>query len=351
MSYGTTLLTNGSAETGDTTGWAVTNVTVVADTVTDEQFAPQLVQSTDIKFGNWMLDDYTPFMVLSGETGEHYFLLGATASMEQVMLASDIGDLPDINFMVTVDYKLTTAQELYDAEVKGWVEIEILYSDETKDLFAIPCTKGLDRDGRNLDNYWLRTEANISFRANSELSITSIGVTAKTVSLTGGLKINQIKLEKNLEVDTDIDGGDEGQVLTTDDEGKPIWKFAPPTFIFTISGALTAEDNPCPALPAPYACTVDKVYAYVKTAPENAGAGGDAIVIDILKNGTTMFPGAYLPEMAKIQHGAQTAESDTPYNITPYSKKLAKNDVMTMNVDQVGDSVAGSDLTVEVRCK
>ena len=345
MSYGDTLLTNGSAETGDTTGWDVTNVTVVADVTAGENIQPQLVKDSSIHFDNWLLDDFIPHIISSEATGTNYFLLGATASMEQVILAADIGELPDIDFMVTVDYKLPTAQELYDAGVKSWVEVEVLYNDETKDTFAIPCTAGIDMEDRNLANSWLRVTANIPLRTLvDDLNVTSITITAKTASLTGGLKIDQIKLEKNLETDIGIDGGEEGEVLTTDEDGNPKWNDVPRTFIFTIEGDLSVAVNPCPALPAPRDCKVDKVYAYIKT--QIGGPGSEFVTIDILKNGSTMFPAHLAPDKARIPYNQNAAESDTPND-----PDISKNDVITMNVDEIGSTSPGSDLTVEVRCK
>jgi len=165
MSYGDNLITNPSAETGDTSGWNISNVTVQ-----------------------------------SGDAGTHYFLLDATAYMYQTISSAIIGDKPDIDFKITVDFKLVTAQELYDSDVKGWVNVVITYTDGTKGEFRVPCVLGIDREGRNLSGGWLRAEAicRVVYE-NDDIDIDNILVRIEASDLTDGLQIDQIKLEKNLE--------------------------------------------------------------------------------------------------------------------------------------------------------
>jgi len=344
MSYEDNLLINPSAETGDTTGWDVIDVTVVGGTTPETDLGVKIGESHEIYLNKWM-NAYRVRLTFSGADGTNYFLLASDASMEQAVSSGDIGDLPDIDFKVTVDFKLTTAQNLWDASVKGKVQMEILYSDETKDIFTIPCVVGISYEGRDLVNSWLQAIANCDIR--NDLGITSITITATTASLTDGLKIDKIELQKNLETDEGIDTStdNEDQVLTADENGKPTWSNVPLTFIFTIEGDLSVAVNPCPALPTPRNCTVDKVYAYVKT--KIGGPGSEFITIDILKNGTTMFPAnpsGY--SKARIPYNSNTGESDTPYE-----PDISKNDIITMNVDEIGNTSPGSDLTVEVRCK
>ena len=343
------IVDNHDASSGDTAGWTVSAVTVVGGTVTAGDAKHKIGRNVKT-FQDLWLSSYKPKLTVSSQTGIYYFLLEATASLEQVIYASDMTDNEPIEVRIVTDFKLVTQQNDYDSDVLARLEIEVLYSDETRDYFICPYVTGIEQENRSILNDWLRETVICALR--EDLSVISIILTATTTTLTGGLKVDQISLqEKNLSIVDDIDGGDDGDVLTTNEEGNAQWRRPPPVFVFTITGTLTADDDSCPALPAPYECIVDRVYAYVKTAPENISAGGDAIIIDIKKNGTTMFPDPYEPERAKIQHGEQSAESDVPYNITPYSKNLAKNDILTMVVTQVGDSVAGADLTVEVRCK
>jgi len=90
---------------------------------------------------------------------------------------------------------------------------------------------------------------------------------------------------------------------------------------------------------APVAMTIDKVFAAVTTAPT-----GDAIIVDVNKNGTTIFTTqGSRPSIAATEY---TDESDTPDVTT-----LAAGDYLTFDIDQIGSTVAGSNITVHVRCK
>ena len=82
---------------------------------------------------------------------------------------------------------------------------------------------------------------------------------------------------------------------------------------------------------------ITEVYAYVKTAPVGA-----ALIIDVNKNGTTIF--TTQSGRPQIASGANSDTSDEP-DIT----SLIKNDKLTIDIDQVGSSTPGSDLVVLVR--
>jgi len=294
MSYGSNLLVNPSADDG-LTGWTTSNVTAE-----------------------------------SGE-GTNYFLLAATAYMYQVVSSGTIGTVPDIDFKITVDFKLTTAQELYDNDIKGWVNVEILYSDSSKSKFRVPCVLGVDMEGRNLAGAWLRAEAECTVKA--DLAITSVTVRIETSALTDGLKIDQIKLEKNLEkiigtIEIDSDGN---EVITSIDEGEPIAEIAgrAPTFQFTIPGVLEVGNNQPPATPVPYIITAIQLYAYVKIAPVD----GD-VVIEVNKNGTPI--------------GTVTILSGNQTGTTTISVSFAVNDIITIDINDT-DYVAEG-LTIQVRC-
>lgn len=81
--------------------------------------------------------------------------------------------------------------------------------------------------------------------------------------------------------------------------------------------------------------TIAKVRASVVTAPT-----GSALIVDVNKNGTTIFT---------TQSARPTiAASSTTATGTPAVTTLADGDYVTVDVDQVGSLVAGSDLTVQV---
>lgn len=136
--------------------------------------------------------------------------------------------------------------------------------------------------------------------------------------------------------------GDNGNVWTLSG-GTPQWAALPSQWVwfqvmFSIEGNLSVTGNPL-RIYAPCALTIDKVFIAVATAPVGA-----AVIVDINKNGTTIF--TTQSNRPQIAAGSNTGESGTP-DIT----SLAAGDYLTMDVDQVGSSTPGADLTVHVRCK
>ncbi|MCJ7423570.1 hypothetical protein MUP01_04790 [Candidatus Bathyarchaeota archaeon] len=110
------------------------------------------------------------------------------------------------------------------------------------------------------------------------------------------------------------------------------------TLSFAIVGAVATGTNKAPSLLAPCALTIVKVKAYVRTAPVGAN-----LICDVNKNGTTVF--TTQGGRPSIAAGAYTDDSDTP-DVTA----LVEGDRLDLDVDQVGSSTAGSDLTIEVVC-
>lgn len=115
-----------------------------------------------------------------------------------------------------------------------------------------------------------------------------------------------------------------------------------PTFLATVSGVLSVGTSLIPILPVHRPLTIIKVFGAVKTAP--TGTGGD-IIVDINKNGTSIWASTQsnrLKILADNLTGSQTS-FDTP--------NLAEEDLMTLDIDQVGSTIVGADLSVFIRCK
>lgn len=90
----------------------------------------------------------------------------------------------------------------------------------------------------------------------------------------------------------------------------------------------------------PWAATILGVTAAVNTAPT-----GSSLICDVNKNGTTIFTTqANRPTIA----ASGTATTTEP---TPDVTAMATGDYLTVDIDQIGSSVAGADLTVIVRYK
>ena len=111
------------------------------------------------------------------------------------------------------------------------------------------------------------------------------------------------------------------------------------TIVFSDAGTLVATTNVSFEIPVPVALTILRVYINVKTAPTGA-----TLIVDVNKGGTTIF--TTQGNRPTIAISAKTAESGTPDVTT-----LAKNDILSIDVDQIGSTIAGADLVVQVRCE
>lgn len=112
----------------------------------------------------------------------------------------------------------------------------------------------------------------------------------------------------------------------------------PKGYAVAIAGTLTTGTSLTPAMYVIATQTITKVYAYVKTAPTGA-----SILIDINKNGTSIWnttPANRLTISAAAQSGTQTSFDTT---------SLAEGDILTFDIDQVGSTVAGADITIIVK--
>jgi len=112
-----------------------------------------------------------------------------------------------------------------------------------------------------------------------------------------------------------------------------------PTFVFTLDQYLSVGANQTPVLIVPLPYTIEKVYAIVKTAPVGA-----AIICDIQKNGTSIW--TTQANRVTIAAGATTATPVTAFDTTA----LVEGDQLTLDIDQVGSTTAGTSLTVLIKC-
>lgn len=82
-------------------------------------------------------------------------------------------------------------------------------------------------------------------------------------------------------------------------------------------------------------CTIEGVLAVVGTAPTD-----DDIIVDVNKNGSTLFSSG----KPTIADGDTNSGSIS----VPSSPNLVDGDEITVDIDQVGSTDPGSDLTVEI---
>lgn len=105
-----------------------------------------------------------------------------------------------------------------------------------------------------------------------------------------------------------------------------------PTLYVQRIGNLTTGSDIFPPIPLPQTLTATSVLLSVGTAPD-----GSEIIVDILKNGTTIFS-----TKPQIADGATSGGGSAVFSTTSFSL----NDVIKYNIDQVGSTTPGADLTI-----
>jgi hypothetical protein len=104
----------------------------------------------------------------------------------------------------------------------------------------------------------------------------------------------------------------------------------------SIQGTLSTGSDVVPPIIFPRACTIKKVSARVGTDPTGA-----ALQIDLNKNGSnSIFSAAF--QIA----AAGSSNSTTSFNAS--YEDLAADDYLTLDIDQVGSTVAGADLSITI---
>jgi hypothetical protein len=106
---------------------------------------------------------------------------------------------------------------------------------------------------------------------------------------------------------------------------------------FSRSGTLTVAAG-AGRFRFPFAATILGVTAAVNTAPTGA-----SLILDVNKNGTTIFTTQANRPTIAASGNATTTEP------TPDVTAMAAGDYLTVDVDQIGSTVAGSDVTAFVR--
>jgi len=135
-------------------------------------------------------------------------------------------------------------------------------------------------------------------------------------------------------------GGTAGQVLSKINEGdyNTQWVSLKKSIAFYIDDILEVGTN-LMSIIAPQALTIIEIRLAVDTAPTGA-----ALIIDINKNGTTLYTAQdNRPTIADAETSATA--------ILPNIVTLAVGDKLTLDIDQVGSTVAGENLSVIVICE
>ena len=106
------------------------------------------------------------------------------------------------------------------------------------------------------------------------------------------------------------------------------------TWVLASGTPLTIGVNKTNTIVIPKSGTLLKVYIYAKIAPT-----GSDLIIDINKNGTTLWS-------AQSNRPKLTDGSNSSTTITFDTNTVIEGDLLTIDVDQVGNTIAGQDLTI-----
>lgn len=109
----------------------------------------------------------------------------------------------------------------------------------------------------------------------------------------------------------------------------------------SIQGPLSIDSDVAPDIIFPRAAEITKVSVRLKTAPT-----GSSFIIDINKNGSdSIFSGATRPTIA----AASNSDSVTSFHAA--NSVLTADEYLTLDIDQVGSSTAGADLSVVIEAR
>ncbi len=126
--------------------------------------------------------------------------------------------------------------------------------------------------------------------------------------------------------------GASGNLLISQGAAAPQWKAPTGSLVWYMDGGLAVTTTGSAVITLPFAMTATSVNLNAKVAPTGTG-----ILVNIRKNGTTIFsakPGIYA--------GYRSGGTGAVFSITD----LPANAVITMDIDRVGSTLAGSGLTI-----
>lgn len=128
--------------------------------------------------------------------------------------------------------------------------------------------------------------------------------------------------------------GSSGQVLVSRETAAPLWKSPMTSMVWFLGGTAAVGSNKGANVTMPFAMTAVSVNLRAIGAPT-----GQALIVDILKDGVSLFG-----TKPQINAAATSGGSNAVFSTTA----LTRDAVMTVNVTQVGNTFAGSGITVQL---
>lgn len=115
-----------------------------------------------------------------------------------------------------------------------------------------------------------------------------------------------------------------------------------PIFIFPYQSICAVGTNVAGPLIVPKALTITKAYLYIVTV--NTGA---SLIVDINLNGTSIWNTTQANRLTLAAGDADGKTTQTSFDTTA----LAEGDILTMDIDQVGSTIPGTNLVVQIKTK
>lgn len=107
---------------------------------------------------------------------------------------------------------------------------------------------------------------------------------------------------------------------------------------FYVDGTLTADTKLCSVI-APQAMTITEIRVAVDTAPTGA-----SLIVDVNKGGTTLYT-------TQANRPTITAGNTSATAADPDITSIAVGDIISIDVDQIGSTIAGENLMVTIICE
>lgn len=111
------------------------------------------------------------------------------------------------------------------------------------------------------------------------------------------------------------------------------------TFILASGGAATTGTNKTNVLCVERNGKIVKAFIYAKTAPTGA-----SFIVDINKNGTSIWASTQANRLSLT--ASSTSGTQTSFDTTA----IAEGDLLTIDIDQIGSTIAAQDITVQLFC-
>jgi len=129
--------------------------------------------------------------------------------------------------------------------------------------------------------------------------------------------------------------GSSGQILQSQGTATPLWRTPTGGMIWYLDGEQLVGASQGAQVTMPFSITLSGVTMNIKGAPTGA-----ALIADVKSDGASIFS-----TKPQINAGETTGGSDASFSVS----SIPINAIVTLDIDQVGSTFAGSGLTVIVR--